>query len=145
MSNRNCPHCKTLRSATKQLSLSRLPPILLIHLKRFSSKGAGADKIESLVDFPLKNLDLTPFMPEALPPGVDRGIPGAQQLPMDDPRNQSPPYKYDLYAVTNHFGNLSGGHCEFFSFRCSILLNIVNQIPLSLPIVVDGCMLTTVV
>lgn len=33
-----------------------------------------------------------------------------------DPRVQTPPYKYDLYGVTNHFGNLSNGHCELF--RC---------------------------
>jgi ubiquitin carboxyl-terminal hydrolase 8 len=113
--HRNCPHCKTLRSATKQLLLSRLPPVLLIHLKRFSSKGNGADKIESLVDFPLKSLDLTHYMPTALPPGVDKVVPGAQQLTMDDPRNQIPPYKYDLYGVTNHFGSLTSGHCECLS------------------------------
>ena len=44
---RNCPHCKTLRKATKRLSLSRLPPVLLIHLKRFSAKGPFTDKIET--------------------------------------------------------------------------------------------------
>ncbi|EIN03845.1 cysteine proteinase [Punctularia strigosozonata HHB-11173 SS5] len=110
----NCPHCKALRRATKQLSLSRLPPILLIHLKRFSSKGAAADKIETFVDFPTKGLDLTNYMPPPLPPGVDNGIPGAQQLSLDDPRRQIPPYKYDLYAVTNHFGSLSSGHYTAF-------------------------------
>jgi ubiquitin carboxyl-terminal hydrolase 8 len=113
LDGRNCPHCKTLRRATKQLSLSRLPPVLLIHLKRFSSKGASADKIETFVDFPVKGLDLTNYMPPPLPPGVDSGVPGAQQLSMDDPRRQFPPYKYDLYAVTNHFGSLSSGHCEW--------------------------------
>jgi ubiquitin carboxyl-terminal hydrolase 8 len=110
---RNCPHCKTLRRASKQLSLSRLPPVLLIHLKRFTSQAQGADKIETLVDFPLKGLDLTGYMPPSLPPGIDKGIPGAPQLSMDDPRVQSPPYKYDLYGVTNHFGSLTSGHCEF--------------------------------
>jgi len=70
--NRNCPRCKTLRRATKTLSLSRLPPVLLIHLKRFSFKGPFTDKIEKHVDFPLKGLDLTNYMPPPLPPGADR-------------------------------------------------------------------------
>ena len=111
---RNCPRCKTLRKATKTLSLSRLPPVLLIHLKRFSFKGPFTDKIEKQVDFPLKNLDLTNYMLPPLPPGVDRT--GTQTYPPDDPRLQIPPYRYDLYAVTNHFGSLSSGHCTFSLF-----------------------------
>ena len=112
--HRNCPRCKTLRKATKTLSLSRLPPVLLIHLKRFSFKGPFTDKIEKHVDFPLKGLDLTNYMPPPLPPGVDRA--GTQTYPPDDPRSQIPPYRYDLYAVTNHFGSLSSGHCTSVSF-----------------------------
>jgi ubiquitin carboxyl-terminal hydrolase 8 len=114
---RHCPNCKALRKATKQLSLSRLPPVLLIHLKRFSFKGPFTDKIETFVDFPLTGLDLTNYMPPPLPPGIDKaqlngGVPPSAQ----DPRTQMPPYKYDLYAVTNHFGSLSGGHCRYFVF-----------------------------
>lgn len=111
---RNCPACKTLRKATKTLSLSRLPPVLLIHLKRFSFKGPFTDKIEKLVEFPLKGLDLTNYMPPPLPPGVDRT--GTQTYPPDDPRLQIPPYRYDLYGVTNHFGSLSSGHCTYIFF-----------------------------
>jgi ubiquitin carboxyl-terminal hydrolase 8 len=116
---RNCPQCKTLRKATKTLSLSRLPPVLLIHFKRFSFKGPFTDKIEKHVDFPLKGLDLTNYMPPPLPPGVDRA--GTQTYPPDDPRMQIPPYRYDLYAVTNHFGSLSSGHCTWFSVFLSYL------------------------
>ncbi|KAI0259432.1 hypothetical protein BC834DRAFT_833549 [Gloeopeniophorella convolvens] len=107
----NCPRCKTLRKANKTLSLSRLPPVLLIHLKRFSFKGPFTDKIEKHVDFPLRGLDLTNYMPPPLPPGA-----GAHALPYapDDPRAQVPPYRYDLYAVTNHFGSLSSGHYTAF-------------------------------
>ncbi len=85
--------------------------MLLIHLKRFSFKGPFTDKIEKLVDFPLKGLDLTNYMPPPLPPGMDRK--GTQTYPPDDPRSQIPPYRYDLYGVTNHFGSLSSGHCTF--------------------------------
>lgn len=106
----NCPSCKTLRKATKLLSLSRLPPVLLIHLKRFSVKGHFTEKIETMVDFPLKGLDLTNYMPPPLPPGVVSG----HTMSMDDPRAQMPPYRYDLYGVTNHFGTLSSGHYTAF-------------------------------
>ncbi|KAH9944957.1 cysteine proteinase [Epithele typhae] len=106
----HCPHCKTLRKATKRLCLSRLPPVLLIHLKRFSVKGPFTDKVETFVEFPLRGLDLTNYMPPPLPPGAT----GAPSLPQDDPRCQLPPYRYDLYGVTNHFGTLSGGHYTAF-------------------------------
>jgi len=86
--------------------------VLLIHLKRFSFKGPFTDKIEKHVDFPLKGLDLTNYMPPPLPPGADRA--GTQTYPLDDPRLQIPPYRYDLYGVTNHFGSLSSGHCMLF-------------------------------
>lgn len=113
---RHCPNCKTLRRATKQLSLSRLPPVLLIHLKRFSVKGPFTDKIETLVDFPLRSLDLTNYMPMPLPPGVDKSqLNGGHRMSLSDPRAQLPPYKYDLYGVTNHSGNLSNGHCRLCS------------------------------
>ncbi|KAI0091490.1 hypothetical protein BDY19DRAFT_930706 [Irpex rosettiformis] len=106
----HCPKCKVLRKATKLLSLARLPPVLLIHLKRFSVKGHFTEKIETAVDFPLKNLDLTNYMPPPLPPGAR----GTQNLHPDDPRAQMPPYRYDLYGVTNHFGTLSSGHYTAF-------------------------------
>jgi len=109
---RHCPNCKALRRATKQLSLSRLPPVLLIHLKRFQVKGPFTDKIETLVEFPLRSLDLTNYMPPPLPPGADKSqLNGGHRMSSEDPRAQMPPYRYDLYGVTNHSGNLSNGHC----------------------------------
>jgi ubiquitin carboxyl-terminal hydrolase 8 len=111
----HCPNCRALRRATKQLSLSRLPPVLLIHLKRFQVKGPFTDKIETLVDFPLRSLDLTNYMPPPLPPGVDKSqLNGGHRMSSDDPRAQLPPYRYDLYGVTNHSGNLSNGHYTAF-------------------------------
>ncbi|KAG8221069.1 hypothetical protein J3R82DRAFT_2584 [Butyriboletus roseoflavus] len=111
----HCPKCKALRSATKILSLSRLPAVLLIHLKRFSVKGPFTDKIETVVDFPIKSLDLTNYMPSPLPPDMRKnaGKPTPASA-VSDPRVQAPPYKYDLYGVTNHFGSLSNGHYTAF-------------------------------
>ncbi|KAJ7656258.1 ubiquitin carboxyl-terminal hydrolase 4 [Mycena polygramma] len=104
----DCPKCKTKRRASKQLSLARLPPILVIHLKRFEIHGRFSDKIDTFVDYPLKNLDLTNFMPPPLPPGADKSQ--LHVMSPDDPRSQLPPYKYNLYGVTNHSGNLTSGH-----------------------------------
>ncbi|KIK96766.1 hypothetical protein PAXRUDRAFT_10598 [Paxillus rubicundulus Ve08.2h10] len=111
----HCPKCKALRKATKNLSLSRLPPVLLIHLKRFSVKGPFTDKIETIVDFPLRGLDLTNYMPPPLPPDTLKGCGHSSRADANsDPRVQVPPYKYDLYGVTNHFGSLSNGHYTAF-------------------------------
>ncbi|SNX87490.1 related to Ubiquitin carboxyl-terminal hydrolase 4 [Melanopsichium pennsylvanicum] len=103
----NCPRCKKPRRATKRLSISRLPQILLIHLKRFSFKGPFTDKIDTTVTFPTNTwLDLTNYMPPPLPPSAS-GI-GGGGLPVS--QSQKPPYLYDLYAVTHHFGSLNTGH-----------------------------------
>ncbi|KZS94684.1 hypothetical protein SISNIDRAFT_484224 [Sistotremastrum niveocremeum HHB9708] len=110
----HCPHCKTLRKASKQLSFSRLPAVLIVVLKRFSVKGPFTDKLETLVDFPIKGLDLTNYMPPPLPPGADRGQIGPTGSLADDPSVQVPPYRYDLFGVTNHFGSLSSGHYTAF-------------------------------
>ena len=110
---RDCPKCKVKRRAFKRLSLARLPPILMVHFKRFEANGRFSDKIDTFVDFPMKNLDLTNYMPPPLPPGADKSqLNGGLPMSLDDPRSQLPPYRYDLYGVTNHYGNLSSGHCE---------------------------------
>ena len=93
--------------------------MLLIHLKRFQTKGHFTDKLETFVEFPLKSLDLTNYMPAPLPPGVDTRKTSAP-ISLDDPRSQVPPYRYDLYAVTNHFGTLSSGHCKLTLFSLNL-------------------------
>ena len=89
----------------------------MIHLKRFSFKGPFTDKIESFVDFPMKDLNLTSYMPY-----VDANL--EAKLSPNDARAQIPPFKYDLYAVTNHFGSLSSGHCALLLY----FLQPMNQL-----------------
>lgn len=99
----HCPQCKKARRASKRLSLARLPPVLILHLKRFTHRGRVAHKIETPVHAPTDGLDLSNYMPPPLPPGTSvHGIPASE--------SQRPPYLYDLYAVTHHFGSLSRGH-----------------------------------
>lgn len=103
LTNRVCTHCKQKRKATKALTLVRLPPVLLIQLKRFSFAGGFWNRSDTPVIFPTNNLDLTRFVPRREPTGTEN---------LDDPQTQIGPFKYDLYGVTNHSGTLSSGHCE---------------------------------
>ncbi|WVQ95581.1 hypothetical protein IAU59_002678 [Kwoniella sp. CBS 9459] len=98
----NCPRCKVPRRASKTLTIARLPPVLLIQLKRFTTQnGVFWDKSETPVIFPVNGLDLTRYVPY-------RQATGREDL--DDPRTQVGPFKYDLYGVSNHMGTLSSGH-----------------------------------
>ncbi|KAM4722759.1 ubiquitin carboxyl-terminal hydrolase 19 [Rhinophrynus dorsalis] len=86
-----CPKCNQHREASKQLMLWRLPNILIIQLKRFSFRTfIWRDKINDMVDFPVRNLDLSTFC---------IGQKEDHQRPI-----------YDLYAVINHYGGMIGGH-----------------------------------
>lgn len=89
-----CPSCKVHREATKQMSLWQVPAILIVHLKRFSFANIRRSKIDKFIEFPLRGLDMTPYM-----------LGDAAQLVS----SFNPPI-YDLYAVANHYGNTYNGH-----------------------------------
>ncbi|XP_017349694.1 ubiquitin carboxyl-terminal hydrolase 15 isoform X1 [Ictalurus punctatus] len=83
-----CPSCKQHQQATKKLDLWSLPPVLVVHLKRFSYSRYMRDKLDSLVDFPLRDLDMSEFL---INPNAG-------------------PCRYNLIAVSNHYGGMGGGH-----------------------------------
>ena len=61
-----CERCGDVGGATKQNKLQTLPPVLCLHLKRFTWRGTGArSKLDAHVDFPLHSLDLSPYMETA--------------------------------------------------------------------------------
>ncbi|KAG1177011.1 hypothetical protein G6F70_002120 [Rhizopus microsporus] len=96
----NCPRCCKKRKATKQLMISKLPDVLLIHLKRFSADGLFKNKLDCIVKYPTKGLDLHNYITRSTQPDqtcYDRSL-----------------SVYDLYAVSNHYGSLSGGHYTAF-------------------------------
>ncbi|KAJ9103206.1 hypothetical protein QFC21_002629 [Naganishia friedmannii] len=106
----NCPRCKVPRKATKSLSIARLPPVLLIHLKRFTTtNGVFWDKSETPVIFPVKHLDLTRYIPPS-PAQLDGKHPSGPVNPM----SSTGPFLYDLFAISNHMGSLSNGHYTAF-------------------------------
>uniref|UniRef100_A0A8C7IHY7 ubiquitinyl hydrolase 1 n=1 Tax=Oncorhynchus kisutch TaxID=8019 RepID=A0A8C7IHY7_ONCKI len=49
-----CPICKKHQLATKKLDLWSLPEVLIIHLKRFSYTKYSREKLDIIVDFPLR-------------------------------------------------------------------------------------------
>uniref|UniRef100_A0A8B9GDF1 Ubiquitin carboxyl-terminal hydrolase n=1 Tax=Amazona collaria TaxID=241587 RepID=A0A8B9GDF1_9PSIT len=83
-----CPNCKKHQQATKKFDLWSLPRILVVHLKRFSYSRYWRDKLDTVVEFPVRGLDMSEFV--------------------CDPRAGS--YVYDLIAVSNHYGAMGVGH-----------------------------------
>ena len=65
-----CPRCKKKVSTKKSLALWKLPPVLIICLKRFRQDGT---KITDVVNFPLDGLDLSVpcESPQKVPPIYD--------------------------------------------------------------------------
>ncbi|XP_049760916.1 ubiquitin carboxyl-terminal hydrolase 8 isoform X2 [Elephas maximus indicus] len=83
-----CSHCRARRDSLKKIEIWKLPPVLLVHLKRFSYDGRWKQKLQTSVDFPLENLDLSQYV--------------------IGPKNNLK--KYSLFSVSNHYGGLDGGH-----------------------------------
>ncbi|XP_019520334.1 PREDICTED: ubiquitin carboxyl-terminal hydrolase 8 isoform X1 [Hipposideros armiger] len=83
-----CSHCRARRDSLKKIEIWKLPPMLLVHLKRFSYDGRWKQKLQTSVDFPLENLDLSQYV-----------IGSKNNLK-----------KYNLFSVSNHYGGLDGGH-----------------------------------
>uniref|UniRef100_A0AAQ5Y366 Ubiquitin carboxyl-terminal hydrolase n=1 Tax=Amphiprion ocellaris TaxID=80972 RepID=A0AAQ5Y366_AMPOC len=87
-----CPVCKKHQLATKKLDLWSLPEVVIIHLKRFSYTKFTREKLDSIVDFPLRDLDFSGCL-------LRKTV-----------SSEEPPSRYDLIAVSNHYGGLRDGH-----------------------------------
>jgi len=95
-----CSTCKKHQEAYKKLEIFRAPNILIIQLKRFKIKSENIysgvlhnKKNDSLVIFPISNLDLRQYVVE---------------------ENSKKDSIYDLCAISLHFGSLSSGHYTAF-------------------------------
>lgn len=58
----HCAHCKGKKPATKKLQIWKLPPILIVHLKRFNFVNNKWVKSQKVVNFPFKDFDPTPYL-----------------------------------------------------------------------------------
>lgn len=114
----HCPRCKRFTKLTKKISITRLPRVLIVHFKRFQMLLSGHfNKLETFVKYPVnETLDLTSYWPLAgtyVNSDVERRMNVSeeqQNLSKFPQRHQVPPFKYKLYGVVNHFGNLTNGH-----------------------------------
>ncbi|CAF1282003.1 unnamed protein product [Rotaria sordida] len=92
-----CPNCKEHMQAEKIMSVWRLPPILIIHLKRFkynhgSSFGYFSDsrvKIDTNVKYPVHDLNMASYCSST---------------------TDSSQTRYDLFGIINHRGSAWFGH-----------------------------------
>jgi ubiquitin carboxyl-terminal hydrolase 4/11/15 len=106
-----CSKCKSHVPASKKMELWRVPDVLIIHLKRFSKQASSfsfsmlpcsppaGSKIEEFVDFPVKDLDVTPYLSSS-----SSKLCFGPSVP-----------KYHLYAVINHMGRANFGHYTSFA------------------------------
>lgn len=114
-----------LRRAHKRYLISApdLPPVLVIHLKRFQQTSKSSlfgssfinlKKRDDDLSFP-EDLDLTPFLAPTEKPPRPAGAPPPRHHHRPPPTPMQSEYlvgeaKYSLYAVVVHFGTLVTGH-----------------------------------
>ncbi|CAF1126018.1 unnamed protein product [Rotaria sordida] len=109
-----CTHCRRKENGTvKNLKIATLPPVLIIHLKRFCQTKMSNSKLVYPVQFPLVGLDVRKFLStkknnEQLN-NDDSGADDDQQ-DLIDYQQQKQYGLYDLFAVCNHRGSMSNGH-----------------------------------
>ncbi|XP_071945533.1 ubiquitin carboxyl-terminal hydrolase 32-like isoform X2 [Antedon mediterranea] len=70
-----CSKCKEHRLAAKKLEIWRLPPILIVHMKRFQFVNGRWVKSQKIVKFPKEEFDPSNFL-------ADRDIPQTPLLPV---------------------------------------------------------------
>lgn len=83
-----CSICKKHRRAWKKFDIWKLPKVIVIHLKRFQFTKRSRSKLNYFVEYPITGLNLDRFV-------INPECKG---------------YTYNLFAISNHIGGLSGGH-----------------------------------
>ncbi|GAB7361227.1 hypothetical protein MBLNU230_g1289t1 [Neophaeotheca triangularis] len=139
-----CHKCESSQEAKKRLTLSRLPPVLPIHLKRFShsQKSSQSSKVETRVRFPFV-LDLEPYASKSSSEnpvssdaepfsmeGEGENADSASQVGLD---HTEP--KYTLSSVIVHKGKIDNGHYinysrqgnEWFRFDDSMVVLVEEK------------------
>ncbi|CAG9762211.1 unnamed protein product [Ceutorhynchus assimilis] len=94
----SCEKCNKLRNGIKFSKVLQLPEVLCIHLKRFRHELMYSSKISSAVSFPLKGLDMWPYL---------------------HANNTSKVSNYELFSVICHHGTAGGGHYTSFAVNGS--------------------------
>ena len=141
----NCSACKKPQLSSKQLSINRIPIVICLHFKRFEQQSSSGRKISNFVEFGAE-IDMRRFMSHNLsgrstPVEEERRQQNQQnqqnqkksksaeddkndKADDDEPntqfenQNNENRFKYVLYAVVTHSGNLQAGH-----YTCYIMHN----------------------
>jgi ubiquitin C-terminal hydrolase len=90
-----CDKCKIQTDAIKNMKLFKLPPIIIIQLKRYKTIGNHQIKNNTNVIFPIDNLSFDKYMSNYI---KDNSV-------------------YKLYAITQQIGSLNGGHYIAFGLN----------------------------
>ena len=56
-----CENCKNRCECTKKIEIWKMPNILIIHFKRFKYNKKQKKKMDTFINFPIQNLDLSGF------------------------------------------------------------------------------------
>jgi len=93
-----CDKCKCKTRATKSEQISRLPPVTIVTIKRFTNAG---HKVRGLIPWDLDSLDFAPWLAFARDPFT----------------NTSYNSEYETFAVIEHHGSTFGGHYRMYARR----------------------------
>jgi len=86
----NCDNWENVSHSSRTFRISKLPRVLILHLKRFIFNMNGdRRKIRTSISYPLLDLDMSPYVAEEIPDMC---------------------CQYDLFAISNHIGELNSGH-----------------------------------
>uniref|UniRef100_A0A6I8N422 Ubiquitin carboxyl-terminal hydrolase 32 n=1 Tax=Ornithorhynchus anatinus TaxID=9258 RepID=A0A6I8N422_ORNAN len=118
-----CSKCKTHCLATKKLDLWRLPPILIIHLKRFQFVNGRWIKSQKIVKFPRENFNPGAFLVPRDPALCQRKTLPPQGDDSCDPR----PPPGELKKVESQNGFTPGEGDALCKSPSSLSTNIVNN------------------
>lgn len=117
-----CDNCSSKGHCWRGTKLARLPDFMCVCFTRFEKNDESArfSKITTTVDFPIRELDLTPYTVQGqqaysslLANGNGGSTPAVRSptstIPTDD-HHFNKPFRYEAYAVVQHGGELSSGH-----------------------------------
>ncbi|SMQ55168.1 unnamed protein product [Zymoseptoria tritici ST99CH_1A5] len=146
-----CRKCEASREAKKKLTIARLPPVVPIHLKRFShsQKSSQSNKVDTRVRFPF-TLDLSPYVisdttnksstnghkveKPAAPADDDEDTIDVKTPSKNKLKGDAEPQEpiYELSSVIVHKGKIDNGHyisysrqgAEWFRFDDSMVVQV---------------------
>ena len=109
-----CDACNTHQPYYKQLSISELPQVLIIHLKRFDA--IKETKLSTHVTFPLTDLNLALYSKPGNSSATSTARSKKNSLNSDSVGGDKSASLYELHGVVTHRGTLNQGH--YVSYVC---------------------------